>query len=122
VCIHCKLKKWIVEVTISLMILCGGSHEGSLASYGILLKGFIRSRFARCIHTFLGNLPVVYGVMGLLCLISNHLVSLHIVSPGCGIVYVISVCAVGYDGYYSKGLALGLISFHGSVLYQHYLG
>jgi hypothetical protein len=36
---------------------------------------------------FLSPYPVVFVVMGLLGLISNHLVSLHIVSPGYGLVY-----------------------------------
>jgi hypothetical protein len=112
----------IIEVTISLMILCSGSHEGYLLFYGFLLKGFIWCRLVGCLHIVLGNLPVVFGVMGLLRLISNHLVSLHIVSTSCRLVYVIGVCAVGYDGYYAKGLALGLIYFHGSILYHHYLG
>jgi hypothetical protein len=48
--------------------------------------------------------------MGLLGLISNHLVSLYIVSHGYGLVYVIGVCIVGYDGYYAKGIALRLIA------------
>jgi hypothetical protein len=48
--------------------------------------------------------------MGLLGLISNHLVSLYIISPGYGLVHTIDVCVFGYDGYYAKGLALRLIS------------
>jgi hypothetical protein len=64
---------------ILLMTLCGGSHEGSLLSYGFCLKGFIRSRLVGHIHTVLVNLPVVFGVMGLLSFLLNHLWSLHIV-------------------------------------------
>jgi hypothetical protein len=58
----------------------------------------------------LSPFPVIFSVMGLLGLISNHLVSLHIVSLGYGLFYTIGVCVVGYDGYYAKGLALRLIS------------
>jgi hypothetical protein len=53
--------------------------------------------------------------MGLLGLILNHLGSLCII-------YAIDVCAVGYDGYYAKGISLRLIYFHGPILYQHYSG
>jgi hypothetical protein len=48
--------------------------------------------------------------MGLLGLISNHPVSLHIVSPGYEHVHAIYVCVVVYDGHYAKGLALRLIA------------
>jgi hypothetical protein len=58
---------------------------------------------------FLSPCPVLFVVMGLLGLISNHRVSLHIVSPRHGLVYAIGVYVVGYDGYYSKGISLGLI-------------
>jgi hypothetical protein len=47
------------------MILCGGSHEGSLLSYGFWLDGFIRSRLAGHLHTVLVNIPSCiwcYGV------------------------------------------------------------
>jgi hypothetical protein len=56
----------MVEVMISLMILCGGSHEGSLLSYGFLLEGFIRSRLVGRLHTVLVNIPSriwCYGVV-----------------------------------------------------------
>jgi hypothetical protein len=47
--------------------------------------------------------------MGLLCLILNHLGSLLSFLPGCGLLYVIGVCTVGYGGYYAKRVALGLV-------------
>jgi hypothetical protein len=55
------------------------------------LKGFIRSRLACCLHTFLSPYPVVFSVTGLLGL--NHLVSLCIVSPRYGFVHATDVCA-----------------------------
>jgi hypothetical protein len=48
------------------MILCGGSHEGSLLSYGFWLEGFIRSRLVGRLHTVLVNIPSriwCYGVV-----------------------------------------------------------
>jgi hypothetical protein len=105
---------------ISLMILCGGIHEGSWLSYGFWLEGFIWSRLVGCPHTVLVNIPSHFGVMGLLCLILKHLVSLHIVSPCCSFTYVIGVCVMGYDGYYSKRLSLGLVSISWLCFYQHY--
>jgi hypothetical protein len=38
------------------MILCGGSHEGSLLSYGFWLEGFIWSRLVGHLHTILLNI------------------------------------------------------------------
>jgi hypothetical protein len=48
--------------------------------------------------------------MGLLGLISNHLVSLHIVLQTYGLVYAIGFYAIGCGGYYAKMLALGLVA------------
>jgi hypothetical protein len=73
--------------------------------YWFWLEGFIRSRFVGCLHTFLLIVFSHFVVMGLWGLISNHIMSLHIVSPGYGLVHAIDVHAVGYDGYYAKGLA-----------------
>jgi hypothetical protein len=78
--------------------------------YGFLLEGSFGPDLLVVSTQFLSPYPVIFVVMGLLGLILNHLVSLHIVSPGCGLIYVIGVCAVGYDGYYAKRLALGLVS------------
>jgi hypothetical protein len=89
------------------MILCGGIHEGSLLSYGFVLEGFIWSRLAGRLHTFLVNIPSRIWLLGL---ISNHLVSLYIVSLGYGLIYTIGVCIVGYDGHYAKGIALSLLA------------
>jgi hypothetical protein len=93
----------MVEVTISLIILSAKSHEGSLLSLLVWLKGSIWSRLAGCLHTFLVTIPSLFVVMGLLHL--NHLVSLRIVSPGYGFAHAIDGFKVGYDGYYAKGLA-----------------
>jgi hypothetical protein len=69
--------------------------------YWFWLIGFIRSRLAGCLHTFIVTIPSCFFVLlGL-----NHLVSLCIVSPGYGFAHAIDGCAVGYDGYYAKGLA-----------------
>jgi hypothetical protein len=78
--------------------------------YGFLLEGSFGPDLLVVSTQFLSPCPVVFVVMGLLGLISNHLVSLHIVSPGYGLIYTIGVCVVGYDGYYAKGLALRLIA------------
>jgi hypothetical protein len=102
------------------MIMCGGRHEGSLLSYGFLLEGSFGLDLLVVSTQFLSPCLVVFNVMGLLGLISNHLVSLCIISPVYGLVYAIDVCTVGYDGYYSKGISLRLIFFHDLVLYQHY--
>jgi hypothetical protein len=88
--------------------------------YWSWLKGFIRSRLADCLHTFLVTIPSHFSVMGLLVL--NHLVSLRIVSPGYGFAHAIDGCVVGYDGYYAKGLSLKLIAISWLCLYQHYSG
>jgi hypothetical protein len=72
--------------------------------------GFIRSRLVGHLHTVLVTIPsriCCYGVVG------------FDFEPPCvtayrftwyGLVYVIGVCTVGYDGYYAKRLALGLVS------------
>jgi hypothetical protein len=59
--------------------------------------------------------------MGLLCLILKHIVLVHIVSPRCGLVYVIGVFAMGYDSYYAKRFSLGLVAIPWLCFYQHYL-
>jgi hypothetical protein len=64
------------------MILCGGSHEGSLLSYGFLLEGSFGPDLLVVSTQFLLPCPVIFVVMGLLGLISNNLVSLRIISLG----------------------------------------
>jgi hypothetical protein len=77
--------------------------------YGFLLEGSSDPDLLAVSTQLLSPFLVVFVVMGLLGLISNHLVSLRIVSPGHGLVYTIGICVVVYDGYYSKGIALRLI-------------
>jgi ABC-type spermidine/putrescine transport system permease subunit II len=69
-------KNWVVEVTIALMVLCGGSHEGSMLSYGFWLEGFFWSRLVGRLHMILVNIPNHFCGMGLLFLVLNHLESL----------------------------------------------
>jgi hypothetical protein len=61
--------------------------------YGFLLEGFISSGFVGCLLIVLLPYLVIFGVMGLLCLILNHLGSLHIVLHlVMGSFYVIGMC------------------------------
>jgi hypothetical protein len=78
-------------------------------SYGFLLQGSFGQDLLVVSTQFLSPCPIVYSLMGLLGLISNHLVSLHIISPRYGLVYTIGVYVVGYDGYYGKGISLRMI-------------
>jgi hypothetical protein len=98
------------EVTVSLIILSVEAMKALCRLYGFLLEGSFGPDLTSCLHTALFTSPGHIVVMELLGLISNHLVSLYIISPEYGLVYTIGVCIFGYDGYYAKVLALRLIS------------
>jgi hypothetical protein len=83
---------------ISLMILYGGSHEGSLLSYGFWLKGFIRSRIVGHLHTVLVTIPSRIWCYGVVVFDFEHLGSLLSFSPGRGLMYDFGFCTVGYGG------------------------
>jgi hypothetical protein len=85
--------------------------------YEFFLEGSFGPDLTDCLHTVLVTSPGRIVVMGLLGLISNHLVSLYIVSPGYGLVYTIGVCVFGYDGYYAKGISLRLIVYFMALFY-----
>jgi hypothetical protein len=56
----------MVEVTISLMILCSGSHEGSLFYLWVFLEGFFPSGLVGHLLTILVTIPgriCCYGVV-----------------------------------------------------------
>jgi hypothetical protein len=105
-CVFTANGKLLVEVTISLMILSGGSHEGSLLSYGFLLEGFYSiqtcwsSPHSSCKHTQ-SYLVVVFDL--------NHLGSLLSFSPGRGSCMIVVSAQIGLGGYYAKMIALGLV-------------
>jgi hypothetical protein len=99
------MKNWIVEVTISLMILCGGSHEGSLLSYGFWLEGFIQYRLVGRLHTVLMNIPSRIWCYRVVVFDFEPPWVTAIVSPGRGLVYDFGFCTVGYGGYYAKMIA-----------------
>ena len=114
------MKNLGIEVTISFMILYDGIHKVPMLFYDFLLEVSFGPYLLVVSTQLLSPYLVVFVVMGLLGLISNHLVSLCIVSPGYGLVRAIDVCAVGYDSYYAKGLALRLIDFSWLCLSQYF--
>jgi hypothetical protein len=77
--------------------------------YDFFFEGSFSPDLTVCLHTVLVTMPSCMAIMGLLGLISNHLVSFHIVSPGYGIVYTIGFYIIVLGGYYAKILALGLV-------------
>jgi hypothetical protein len=83
---------------ISLMILYGGSHEGSLLSYGFWFKGFIWSRIVVYLHTVLVTIPRHIWCYVVVVFDFEHLRSLLSFSPGRGIMYDFGFCTIGYDG------------------------
>jgi hypothetical protein len=100
----------MVEITVSLMILCGGSHESSLLSYGFLLEGFIRSRLVVHLNTVLVNIPNRIWCYGVVVLdFEPPWVTTYLFHLVVGSFYVIGVYANGYDGYYSNRIYLGLV-------------
>jgi hypothetical protein len=76
--------------------------------YWFCLEGFIWSRLTGHLHTVPVNLS---SRIWLRHLILEPPWVITIVSPGYGLVHVVDVRALGYDGYYAKGLALRLIAF-----------
>jgi hypothetical protein len=74
-----------------------------------VFRGFIWYRLDRLSSHSSCHLTRSHCCYELLGLISNHLVSLYIVSPGYGII-ILLVSADLVDGYDAKGLVLRLIS------------
>jgi hypothetical protein len=73
----------------------------------VLVEGFLSVQIGWLSPNFLFcvTIPSHFSIMGLLGM--NHLVSLRIVSPGFQFIHVTDVCAVGYDGYFAKGISYG---------------
>jgi hypothetical protein len=81
-----ELNEWRMEVTC---IYCTSLHTLPLV---ITLAWLLFN----CVLLWLSSMIFMLGL--------NHLVLIRIVSPGYGFVHATDVCAVGYDGYYNKGI------------------
>jgi hypothetical protein len=77
--------------------------------YGFLLEGFISFGLAIRLLTVFVTIPGHFWCYGAVVYDLNHLwvTAFHLVV---GLFYVIVIYTVGYDGYYSKRLSLGLVA------------
>jgi hypothetical protein len=65
-CYSLQMEKLMVEVAISLVVLCGGSHDGSLLSLWVFIGGFHSIWPCWCLLTVIVTTPSCiwcYGVV-----------------------------------------------------------
>jgi hypothetical protein len=70
-----QVEKSMVEVAISLVVLCGESHDGSLLSYGFLLEGFTLFILVGCLLTVMVTIYGCIRCYGVVPYVSIHLLA-----------------------------------------------
>jgi hypothetical protein len=91
VCYSLQMEKSMVEVAISLVVLCGGNRDGSLLYLWVLLEGFTLFSPVGCFLIVMVTTPGCIWCYGVVVYVLNHL----LVTTYCFHLVVGSFCIIG---------------------------